>query len=262
MTILLHELKQNRVSLIIWSAVLSFMLGVTIVVYPQMSAQMGELNDMLGSMGAFSDAFGMGQLNFSEFTDYFAIECGNVLGLGGALFAAILGISALSAEEREHTAEFLLTHPIPRHRVVLEKLLSVISRLLILNSAIFAISIIGILAIRADVDMGKISLLFLAYLILQIEIAAISFGLSAFIRRGGIALGLGLALGFYFMNLISNLAEELTFLKYVSPFGYTDSGAILKQGTLPLKYLLPGMFLTAAGVLIAFLKYRKKDILG
>ena len=32
---------------------------------------------------------------------YFGVECGNVLGLGGALFAAVVGASAIAKEERE-----------------------------------------------------------------------------------------------------------------------------------------------------------------
>ncbi|MBQ3155069.1 MAG: ABC transporter permease, partial [Clostridia bacterium] len=95
MILLMHEWKQNRVTLLVWSAALAFMLGICVLIYPQMSTQMSELSDMFANMGAFTDAFGMDQLNFGEFMGYFGVECGNTLGLGGALFAAILGISAL-----------------------------------------------------------------------------------------------------------------------------------------------------------------------
>ena len=40
MTVFLHELKQNRLSVMIWSAVIAFMLGVSILIYPEMSSQM------------------------------------------------------------------------------------------------------------------------------------------------------------------------------------------------------------------------------
>ena len=118
MTLFLHELRTNRLAIIIWSGVISFMLGVCIVIYPEMAPQMTEMTDMFADMGSFTSAFGMDQLNIGEFKGYFVIECGNVLGLGGAFFAAILGISALAKEERDGTAEFLLTHPITRRRVI------------------------------------------------------------------------------------------------------------------------------------------------
>ena len=105
MTLFLHEIKRGRLALIIWTAAIAFMLAVCVVIYPEMSAQMNELGDMFSDMGAFSEAFGMDQLNFGEFMGYFGIECSNTLGLGGALFAAVLGACALSKEEKDGTAE-------------------------------------------------------------------------------------------------------------------------------------------------------------
>ena len=53
---------------------------------------------------------------------FYGTECGNILGLGGAFFAAITGMSLLAGEEGGHTAEFLLTHPLGRTRIAGEKL--------------------------------------------------------------------------------------------------------------------------------------------
>ncbi|MBE6585985.1 MAG: ABC transporter permease [Ruminococcaceae bacterium] len=260
MTLFLHELKRNRISLIVWTAAISFMLGVCIIIYPDMSAQMGDISDMFSNMGAFSDAFGMDQLNFGEFMGYFGVECGNTLGLGGAFFAALLGISALSKEERDKTAEFLLSHPVTRRRVVLFKLLSILTQILILNMTVALVTIIGVLAIGAEADAGKMAWLLLSSAIMQIEISAITFGISAFIRRGGLAIGMGLAMGLYFLNIVSNLTDKLDFLKYISPFGYTDGGQIVANGLPEIKYLLPGVALTLAGAAAAFWKYERKDI--
>lgn len=143
MTVFLHELKQNRLSVMIWSAVIAFMLGVSIMIYPEMSSQMGDFSDMFANMGAFSDAFGMDQINFGEFMGYFGVECGNVLGLGGPIFAAITAVSVLSKEEKNKTAEFLLTHPISRGRIITEKLFSVITQIIVLNISVMAVSCIA-----------------------------------------------------------------------------------------------------------------------
>ena len=90
MTIFKHELRQGRVSLIIWTAAISFMLGICVIIYPEMSAQMEDVSAMFADMGSFSQAFGMDRINFGEFIGFFGVECGNVLGLGGAFFAALL----------------------------------------------------------------------------------------------------------------------------------------------------------------------------
>ena len=260
MTVFKHELRQGRSALIIWTASISFMLGVCIVIYPEMSTQMGDISAMFADMGSFSQAFGMDRINFGEFLGFFGVECGNVLGLGGAFFAALLGISALAKEEKEHTAEFLLTHPVSRTRVITEKLSAVIAQIVILNLAVIAVTALSVLIIGEEADIKIFALLFLSFFLMQLEVAAVTFGISAFLRRGSLGIGLGLAAVFYFMNIVANLIDETKFLKYITPFGYTESADIIADGALNGGYLAVGMALAAIGVILAFWKYGRKDI--
>lgn len=260
MTIFKHELRQGRVSLIIWTAAISFMLGVCIIIYPEMSTQMGDISAMFADMGSFSQAFGMDRISFGEFLGFFGVECGNVLGLGGAFFAALLGISALAKEEKEHTAEFLLTHPVSRTRIITEKLCAVIVQIVILNLAVIAVTALSVLIIGEEADIKTLALLFLSFFLMQLEVAAVTFGISAFLRRGSLGIGLGLAAVFYFMNIVANLIDETKFLKYITPFGYTESADIIADGALNGGYLAVGMALAALGIILAFWKYGKKDI--
>ena len=260
MTVFFHELKRGRISLLIWSAAIAFMLAICVIIYPEMKSQMGDISAMFADMGSFSEAFGMDKINFGSFTGFFGVECGNVLGLGGAFFAAIIGISALSKEEKEHTAEFLLTHPISRTAVIAQKLFAVFAQITILNIAVAAITAVSIVAIGEDADVKTVFLLFLSYFILQIEITAITFGISAFIKGNGLGIGLGIAVVFYFLNIIANLTENTEFLKYLTPFGYTEGSDIISSGKIEIKYLSVGLLFTALGITAAFIKYRKKDI--
>lgn len=260
MTVFKHEMRQGRTSLIIWTAVIAFMLSVSILIYPEMSKQMDGISEAFSNMGEFSAAFGMDRLNFGEFIGFFGVECGNVLGLGGAFFAALIGISALSKEEREHTAEFLLTHPVSRKKVIVQKLVSVIAQIFILNVAVVGISALSTIIIGESPDLKPLALIFTAYFIMQLEIAAICFGISAFIGRGGLGLGLGLAAAFYFLNIIANLSENAEFLKYITPFGYTESADIIADGKIKIGYLAVGLILAVIGIAAAFWKYRRKDI--
>lgn len=260
MTLYFHELRQNRLSLLIWSIAIAFMLGVCVLIYPEMATQMGDISTMFADMGSFSAAFGMDQINFGEFLGFFAVECGNVLGIGGALFAALTGIAALSKEEKEHTAEFLLTHPVSRTRIVAEKLAAVLTQIVILNAVVIGVTAAGIAIIGEDVDTKPLALMFVAYFLLQLEIACVTFGISAFLRRGSIGIGMGLAIVLYFLNLVANLTEDAEFLKYITPFGYTDGADIVANNALEAAYVIPGMVFTVLGIAIAFVHYTKKDI--
>ncbi len=259
MTIFFHQLKRNKISLIIWSAVLSFMLFICIIIYPEMSSQMNEISDMFSNMGAFSDAFGMDSINFGEFMGYFGIECGNTLGLGGALFAALFGISALAKEEKEKTAEFLLTHPIKRSKVVFEKLVALIAQNMILFFCVTVFCTFSTLLIKEKLSLS-FYLILISFLILQLEISFISFGISAFVKGGGYGIGIGISIGLYFINIISNLSDDLEFLKFITPFSYTDSGYITENNMLDFKYIFVGIIFSILSVAIAFYKYNKKDI--
>lgn len=260
MTLFLHELRRDAVKLTMWTAVIAFMLLISIVIYPQMSSQMGDVGDMFAEMGSFSAAFNMDKINFGEFSGYFAVECGNVLGLGGAFFAALLGITALAKEEHDRTAEFLLTHPVSRTRIVAEKLAAVAAEILILNLVVALGAVVASLAIGETIDGKLFCLVFLGYLLMQIEIAAVLFGVSAFLRGNGLGAGLGTAFILYFMNILANLTDKATFLRYITPFSYADGTAIVASGKMEIKYLIPGMIYTALGVALAFWWYRRKDV--
>ena len=260
MTVFLHELKRNRLALSIWTLAITFMLAVSIFIYPEMAGEMEGLGDLFANMGSFSDAFGMDQLNFGEFMGYFGIECGNTLGIGGALFASILGIAALAKEEKDGTAEFLLTHPLSRTRVFFEKALAMLAEILFLNLTVLAASALCATVIGAEVKWPAFFLLLLSHLLLQIELGLITLGLSAFLRGNGLGLGMGLSLLLYFLNILSNLTKEVKFLKYFTPFSYVDSAHIVNNCTLEWKYLLPGLLLAALVLAIGWKKYTVKDI--
>ncbi|MBO4355933.1 MAG: ABC transporter permease subunit, partial [Clostridia bacterium] len=241
MTLFIHEMRRNMIKLAVWGAAISFMLFISVIIYPQMASQMNEVGKMFSEMGEFSAAFNMDKINFGEFKGYFAVECGNVLGLGGAFFAALLGITALAKEEYEHTAEFLLTHPVSRSYVVAVKLISVIAQIFILNAFVMLLAFVAMLAIGQKLEAGLFFKIFLGFFMMQIEIACVMFGLSAFIKGSGIGLGLGVAFILYFMSILANLTDEVKFLRYITPFSYADGTSIVSSGKIEIKYLVPGM---------------------
>ena len=260
MTLVKHELRQGRISFLIWTASVGVLLAVCVFLFPEMKGQMEEVGDVFSSMGAFSDAFGMDRLNFGTLLGFYTIECGNVLGLGGAFFAALCGVGVLSKEEKDRTAEFLLTHPVSRARIVTEKLVSVYAQIVAMNLIIYGIAVGSVTAVGETVPWKELSLLHLAYFLLQAELAGICFGISAFVRRGSAGIGLGIAAGMYFLNLVANIAQAAEFLKYITPFGYAEGADIIEKGRLDGGLVAIGRALGAAGIGAAYGKYCGKDV--
>ena len=260
MTLVKHELRQGKTSFLIWTASVGFLLAVCIFLFPEMKEQMDGVNDIFASMGSFTEAFGMDRLHFGTLIGFYAVECGNILGLGGAFYASLCAVGILSKEEKDKTAEFLLTHPVSRKRVLTEKLIAVLIQITAMNIIIYALAVGSIAAVGEAIPWREISLLHLAYYLLQLELAGICFGISAFLHKGSIGVGLGLAVMMYFLNLIANIADAAEFLKYITPFGYCEAADIVSNGSLDSTLVMIGAVMGICGIMIAYLKYTKKDI--
>ena len=260
MTLVKHELKQGFKALAIWTAAIGFFIVVCVFMYPEMKGEMEGVSDMFASMGAFTAAFGMDRLNFGTMIGFYAIECGNILGIGGAFFAAIIGVSVLAKEEKERTAEFLLAHPVSRRSIVTQKLLAVMLQIVIMNVVVYLLAVSSIAMIGEKILWKEIGLLHLANFLVQAELAGICFGVSAFLRRSGLGIGIGIAAMMYFLNIVANLTESAEVLKYITPFGYADSADIVANVSWDGKMILCGMVFGTVGILAAYWKYGSKDI--
>ena len=96
MTLIRHELKRGWKALLIWTLAIGSFIVICLFMYPEMKGQMDSISSIFSSMGMFSTAFGLDTLDFGSLKGFYGIECGNILGIGGALFAALLGIGALA----------------------------------------------------------------------------------------------------------------------------------------------------------------------
>ena len=75
-----------------------------------------------------------------------------------------------------------------------------------------------------------------------------------------ICIGLGIAVMMYFLNLIANITDAAAFLKYITPFGYCEGADIISNGRLDITCVVIGAVTGISGMIIAYLKYTKKDI--
>ena len=260
MTIVKHELRMGRLSLAVWSGAIGFLLVICVMLYPEMKGDMESVNQVFSSMGSFSEAFGMDKVSFGSVMGFYAVECGNVLGIGGAFFAALCASASLAKEEKEHTAEFLLTHPVSRRSIITSKLVSVILQVAAMNIVIFLLAVISMVVIDEDISWKEFTLLHLSYLFLQVEIAGICFGVSAVLKNGSTGVGLGIAAVMYFLNIIANISDKAAFLKYITPFGYAEGTDIVTDGCIDAGYLIPGMIYCIAGIAAAYIIYCRKDV--
>lgn len=260
MPVFRFDMARGRKALIVWASSIGFLLMVCVLMFPEMKGQMAAVSRVFANMRIFTQMFGMDKLDFGTLIGFYGIECGNILGIGGAMFAGLLGISALSREEHEHTAEFLLTHPIKRLSAALQKLLAVIVQIFLLNLVCFLVSLLSILMVKEPLPLKELALLHTAYLLLQLEIGCLCFGLSAFMRRSSAGIGLGLVMALYFINLFRKIGASAAFLRYVTPYAYADAADVLEKGGFPLNLVLLGWAFALLTLAAGTFHYTRKDI--
>jgi len=259
MTILLKELRSGCRSFLLWSAVIGGLMALCVAMYPSIASSMGDISALFANMGAFSAAFGMDMLDFGTIMGFYGVECGNILGLGGAFFAALTAMGLLAGEEGGHTAEFLLTHPIGRARIALEKLAALAVMVLALNLVCFLCGAGAILAVGGEAAWRDLLRYHGALLAMQLEIGGICFGLSSPLRRSSFGLAMGLAALLYFLGIIVNLDAGLEWLRYITPYYYADAARVFAREAVAGP-LAAGCAWGLAGMALGVWQYQRKDI--
>lgn len=259
MTILKHEVRSGLAGCILWSAVTGGLMALCVSMYPSMSGSMDDFSAMFANMGDFSAAFGLDKLEFGSVMGFYGTECGNILGLGGAFYAALTAMGLLAGEEGGHTAEFLLTHPVSRLRVCMEKLAALAAMILGLNLICLTCGAGGIAIIKESVEWGKLLRYHGTLLLMHLEIGALCFGLSAFLRRGGLGLGMGLAALLYFAGILINLDSGLDWLRFFTPYYYADAARVFAREAIAGP-MAAGCTLGVLGAGAGLWWYGRKDI--
>lgn len=260
MTVFFHEWRRGIKSLLIWTVAIAAFLFLMVFLYPQMEQSMGEIEEMFKDMGSFTKAFGLNELNMGTHLGYYGVEGGNILGIGGALFAAILGITMLSKEEAEHSAEFLLTLPHSRGSIFFQKLLALITQIIFFHVLLAATGFGSLLFIVAENFLKPFLLFHLGQFLCTLQIGLLCFGLSAFFRKNLLGVGIGISLIMYFMNLMINITDTVDELRFITPFYFADAAKIIPDETFLVQECLMTFSIAFLIGVLSYLYYKRKDI--
>ena len=71
---------------------------------------------------------------------------------------------------------------------------------------------------------------------------------------------LGFAALLYFANIVANLSENAEWLRFVTPFAYTDAADIITDVAFDPLLVGLGMAYAVVGLAVAFVVYARKDV--
>ena len=262
--LIISEFKQNFKSFLVWTAIIIGMTTMMLSVFSVFGDTLDNFADVMEMYPEeFTTMFGLGPggLDMTNLYGWFGVEVYLFVTILGGTYAAILGSSILSKEEDDKTIEFLLSRPISRSKILLGKAIAALINIIILNTT-YGICILILFTLLGELDVTTWLLLIVGPLLQQTIFVSISLMISTFITKARqvMSISIGLVLGLYALDLISNVSKNFEFIKYISPFEYIDAGMIINDNVIKIEYLLISLGVITISSFITWFIYSKKDI--
>lgn len=262
MNVFLQELRFHRKTVLIWNVSLALTLILMLFIYPAVMSEKASYEAILASLPpGLLEAFSINFDTFMSFNGFLGYTYSYMLIALGVL-AMNLGLSALGKEVSGKTADFLMTRPISRVRLLTEKILAGIT-LLTLTNILIGITIWGMTLVLGvkDSDMGVTLLIILGGFIVQIIFYSLGIllGISRKRIRYITSLSLSFVFTFYIVAMVSQVVKK-EYLFYFSPFRYFDFNQMIINRGFEMKYIAVSAAITAAALASSYIILKNKEI--
>ena len=262
MNIYLHELKTYRYHTLMWIITICGIGMLLLGFFPILERDMKSFVEMIDHLPPVMKAIiGLAVESFVTPLGYYGFVV-TYTSLLAAIQAANLGVGILSKEERERTADFLMTKTVSRTGIVTSKLLAVGTILVATNLLYSAVTIpfIGEMT-EGSLDYGKLVLINLSLFILQLMFFSIGLIVSFMMKKikSVMPISLGLVFVFYAISAFAVTSKEDK-LRYITPFQYFKSEDILRTGSYEVGFTLLGVLIILVCIAVSYVIYKRKSI--
>ena len=262
-TIYRHELKMYLRSVITWSAAIAALVFVYVSLFSSFAKDAELLNEMMSN---FTEellmAFGMNGVDLSTVLGYFSFIF-LFVQVCLAIQASNYGFSLVSIEEREWTADFLLTKPVGRTQILTSKLLAALSGLTITNIVVWISSFAFINLFRGNrtYATGPLLLLLLTIVVFQLFFLAVGLVVSLLVKRirNVTPYAMALAFGMYVLSVFGDMLGENA-LEKITPFRHFEPRYIIQQGAYDVPLVLISIAVIVISLLSSYVFYTRRDI--
>jgi beta-exotoxin I transport system permease protein len=262
-SVLLKSLRDVRRSFAWWSLGLVGMVALLVSVYPSVrdNPSLNQLvEDYPEALRAFV-AFG-GSLDYVSPAGYLGAELFSLVVPLVLLIAGIgAGARALAGEEERGTLDLLLSNPVSRRRLTLEKLAALVLELVGLALVLFASLIVGAHVAGMAIGASRLGAATTSALLLSLAFAAIALAVGAATghRARAIALAAAAAVAAYLVNGLAPLVDALEPLQKASPFYHYAASDPLRHG-LEAGHSLILVAIAVAAAALAPLLFDRRDL--
>lgn len=262
MNVFLRELRAYRKSTIIWIVSLSILLLIFMAIYPAFSTDIEATKSVLEQFPKpLLDALSLSFETFFTIYGFYGYLLSFTI-LAGAIQAMNLGTGVVAKEVSGKTADFLLSKPVTRTRVLTAKLAAVLVVLVVTNVAFSAMSVVSALIVATEtLDVGMLLMLASTLFLVQLFFLALGALLGVIIPKvkSVVAVSLPTVFAFYIVGTLGEVLGK-TEVRYATPFKFFDFVYMIDHKAYEAKYLLLDLALVVVAVVTAYAIYLKKDV--
>lgn len=262
MNIYIHELKAYRKSTMIWTFSLTAIVVVFMSLFPAISKDIEEFTKLMeGFPEAVRQALGLELVSLGSILGFYSYAF-LYLTLCGAIQAMNVGTSIVSKEVREKTADFLLTKPVTRTRILTSKILAATTSLVITNAVYIAVASIMASIVKTEAYSVTVFLMIsITLLFIQLIFLAIGIIISVVFPKikSVLTVTLGTVFAFFIVSMLTSISEDSA-KRYLSPFQYYDRPYIIENSRYEASFIIVGVGIIVVALAASYVVYARRDI--
>ena len=205
------------------------------VLFPTYS-KIVDMESLLEKMGPAAQLLGASVGDANSLVGFLHIELFSMI-LPAALVAFAAGEASgfTAGEESRGTIDILLSYPVSRRRVVLEKWLAVVLACIVSVVVLWVFAIAGAAISASPLPPGPLAAALVMLVLLGLAFGDIALAISAFGGNRGAAIGVTVALmvAMYLIDALSSIVNGLGAIRPLSLFRYYMGNDPLRNGISP-----------------------------
>ena len=262
MNIFRFEFRHLQKTNLIWTIALIIVMGLFMFLFTTLQADFTAFFDMMDGLPAFlQDALSLHTLNIGTILGFYGFSLFYIL-LFAAIQAMNYGMSTVSIELSQNTADFLFTKPVTRTKILRAKLAAIVVSLLITNILYTCATILALNLVKtAEFSLTALFLIQLSILLFQLLFVAIGIFVAVFLKRikSVLPITLGFVFGFFIIDMLNQSLADIK-LSFLSPFAYFKPSFIIENLSFDLPYFLLTIGLIFVLTTVTFIVYHRKDL--
>jgi ABC-2 type transport system permease protein len=254
------SLSAQRRALVGWGIGLAAIALTYAAVYPSIKQSAADLDRYMQNLPeALRSIIGT---NYTSPAGYLRAELFSLLGPVLLLVYGIgAGGKAIAGEEEARSLDLLLTTPMPRGRVVLDKAITLLLTLLALSVLVFIVVIVLGPPFGLDVAIANVAAMCVMFFLLGLAFSwfALAVGCATGRRAWASAVAGGVAVVTYVLNAIAPTISGLSWARALSPFHwYLEPDALVTR--IHGENVLVLAAIAVVCVLAAVWTFRRRDL--